>query len=259
MDIKLKNNKDIEDMNDSRNNSINENKKNIKKNRGIIATALAILIIVSAAIGMCASYKTIDKYAKGMKENYFNQWRIGQIIGQTSYSLYYNSIIEKDNQRPDEVLLDIKKNSQNYNQGDYGYAEDYLNSNINDFNSSIYHWNGTTQGNLKFYYYNTSNKKTNTNLNETISFENNNINLSKFNKELYQFYAVVNFDSNGNITIGDVVGADKDILKNNIENAIWNINDNYNESFEDEIGIYSMTVKPIKDMTIVYAVPKVLQ
>ena len=56
MDIKLKSNKEI------------------YKSKGIIAILVMIAIIVTSALGMCSSYKIIDKSAKSKKVNYFNEY-----------------------------------------------------------------------------------------------------------------------------------------------------------------------------------------
>ena len=260
MDIKLKSNKESEEFNSSeKNENINDVKKRMNKRNGIIATLIALLIIASVALGMCASYESINKYSKGMRKNYFNEWTIAETLVELGYSLNYRSIIENDGQEPSDVLLDIQRNTVNYSEDEYNYTEEYLNDNINSFNNNVYQWGNISDGNLKYYYYNTLNKRTDTNLNEDITVENDSINLSKFNKDLYQFYAVVNFNSNGNVKIEEVFGADSNILKYNIENEIIDIKNNYASTFQDEVGSYDMRVNSIKDMTIVYAVPKVLQ
>ena len=89
MDIKLKSNKEA------------------YKSRGLISTLIMIGIIVIAALGMCSSYKTIDKLAKSVKVDYFNEYGFANTIAESSYALYCDSIKESEN--PSEYLLDIKK------------------------------------------------------------------------------------------------------------------------------------------------------
>ena len=94
---------------------------------------------------------------------------------------------------------------------------------------------------------------------ESIKFENNNIDLSEVNKDKYQFYAVVNFDNNGNVDVSEINGGDKEVLKSNIECSLIDIRNEYDISNSDyEEGYYNIDIKPIKNMTFVYAVPKTI-
>lgn len=230
------------------------------KSKGIIAMLLMIAIIVTAALGMCSSYTTINKTAKRVKVNYFNEYRFANVMTDISYGLYYDSIKENENQNASDLLLDIKKNIIEESNEYYTYIEEELNENIGEFNRTILGWNNSANfGNLKYYYYNTANNKTNTTLNGNVKFENNNIDLSGVNKDEYQFYAVVNFDNNGNVNVGEIIGGDKERLKSNIEGALIDIRSDYDISYSDyEEGYYNIKINPIKNMTFVYAVPKVL-
>ena len=239
MDIKLKSNKEI------------------YKSKGIIAILVMIAIIVTSALGMCSSYKIIDKSAKSKKVNYFNEYGFANLIAESSYALYYDSMKENENQSASDFLLDIKKNITEEADEYSSYIQEALNNNIDQFNRETLGWNN--DANLKYYYYNTINNKTNTTLNENVKFENNNIDLSEVNKDKYQFYAVVNFDNNGNLSVGEIIGGDKERLKSNIEGALIDIRNEYDISNSDyEEGYYNIDIKPIKNMTFVYAVPKVL-
>ena len=239
MDIKLKSNKEI------------------YKSKGIIAILVMIAIIVTSALGMCSSYKIIDKSAKSKKVNYFNEYGFANLIAESSYALYYDSMKENENQSASDFLLDIKKNITEEADEYSSYIQEALNNNIDQFNRETLGWNN--DANLKYYYYNTINNKTNTTLNENVKFENNNIDLSEVNKDKYQFYAVVNFDNNGNVDVSEINGGDKEVLKSNIECSLIDIRNEYDISNSDyEEGYYNIDIKPIKNMTFVYAVPKVL-
>ena len=239
MDIKLKSNKEI------------------YKSKGIIAILVMIAIIVTSALGMCSSYKIIDKSAKSKKVNYFNEYGFANLIAESSYALYYDSMKENENQSASDFLLDIKKNITEEADEYSSYIQEALNNNIDQFNRETLGWNN--DANLKYYYYNTINNKTNTTLNENVKFENNNIDLSEVNKDKYQFYAVVNFDNNGNLSVGEIIGGDKERLKSNIEGALIDIRNEYDISNSDyEEGYYNIDIKPIKNMTFVYAVPKTI-
>lgn len=239
MDIKLKSNKEI------------------YKSKGIIAILVMIAIIVTSALGMCSSYKIIDKSAKSKKVNYFNEYGFANLIAESSYALYYDSMKENENQSASDFLLDIKKNITEEADEYSSYIQEALNNNIDQFNRETLGWNN--DANLKYYYYNTINNKTNTTLNENVKFENNNIDLSEVNKDKYQFYAVVNFDNNGNVDVSEINGGDKEVLKSNIECSLSDIRNEYDISNSDyEEGYYNIDIKPIKNMTFVYAVPKTI-
>lgn len=239
MDIKLKSNKEI------------------YKSKGIIAILVMIAIIVTSALGMCSSYKIIDKSAKSKKVNYFNEYGFANLIAESSYALYYDSMKENENQSASDFLLDIKKNITEEADEYSSYIQEDLNNNIDQFNRETLGWNN--DANLKYYYYNTINNKTNTTLNENVKFENNNIDLSEVNKDKYQFYAVVNFDNNGNVDVSEINGGDKEVLKSNIECSLIDIRNEYDISNSDyEEGYYNIDIKPIKNMTFVYAVPKTI-
>ena len=239
MDIKLKSNKEI------------------YKSKGIIAILVMIAIIVTSALGMCSSYKIIDKSAKSKKVNYFNEYGFANLIAESSYALYYDSMKENENQSASDFLLDIKKNITEEADEYSSYIQEALNNNIDQFNRETLGWNN--DANLKYYYYNTINNKTNTTLNENVKFENNNIDLSEVNKDKYQFYAVVNFDNNGNVDVSEINGGDKEVLKSNIECSLIDIRNEYDISNSDyEEGYYNIDIKPIKNMTFVYAGPKTI-
>lgn len=239
MDIKLKSNKEI------------------YKSKGIIAILVMIAIIVTSALGMCSSYKIIDKSAKSKKVNYFNEYGFANLIAESSYALYYDSMKENENQSASDFLLDIKNNITEEADEYSSYIQEALNNNIDQFNRETLGWNN--DANLKYYYYNTINNKTNTTLNENVKFENNNIDLSEVNKDKYQFYAVVNFDNNGNVDVSEINGGDKEVLKSNIECSLIDIRNEYDISNSDyEEGYYNIDIKPIKNMTFVYAVPKTI-
>lgn len=255
MDIKLKSNKENHKSNDS----ISDLKKDNYKSKGIITTLVIITIIILAALGMCNSYGFVNEAAKSKNSNYFDEYGFSRLIAESSYALYYDSIKDNNPQKSSDILLSIDKNILG-NEEDYNYIRDEFDSNINEFNSEFSGWrNGVSSGNLKYYYHNNSNNKVSNTLDGSINFENNNVNMSELNKENYQFYTVITFDNEGNLTIGDTFGADKEVLKSNIQNQLMNIRSNYNISnVIDGEGYYNLTMNPIKDMTTVYAVPKVL-
>lgn len=190
--------------------------KEVYKRRGIIVTLLIVLMIFTASLGMCKSYKKINDVAKDKKANYFNEYGFADTISESSYALYYDSIKENEKQSASEILIDLEQKTENLNlEFD---IQDELSENINIFNRRFLSWNKNLKsGNLKYYYYNLINGKSYTTLNGDIKFENNNFDSSSINKDEYQFYAEVKFDSSGNLSVGEVIGADKEKLKFNIE------------------------------------------
>ena len=122
MDIKLKSNKEI------------------YKSKGIIAILVMIAIIVTSALGMCSSYKIIDKSAKSKKVNYFNEYGFANLIAESSYALYYDSMKENENQSASDFLLDIKKNITEEADEYSSYIQEALNNNIDQFNRETLGW-----------------------------------------------------------------------------------------------------------------------
>ena len=130
MDIKLKNNKNNSDMNYSE-NDVNAMKKKVYKSKGIIATLVSLLIIASAALGMCKAYPIIDKSARNIENNYFEHYGFAEDLAETSYVNYFSTLSEKNegNLSPGKTLLNLESNiysNENYYTGEeWGNAEYY--------------------------------------------------------------------------------------------------------------------------------------
>ena len=245
MDIKLKKNKNNSDMNYSE-NDVNAMKKKVYKSKGIIATLVSLLIIASAALGMCKAYPIIDKSARNIENNYFEHYGFAEDLAETSYVNYFSTLSEKNegNLSPGKTLLNLESNI--YSNENYYTGEEY----INQFNSNFNNWRNRTEGrytNLLYYAYNKTNNVDKTNMGNGVEVKDKNVVISQDAKDIYQFYVALNFDENGIMTITDIYGADK----NNFE---YNLIDNL-DGIDD---YYEYTIKPIKNMSIVYAVPKVL-
>lgn len=233
-----------------------ESSKEIYKRKSIIATLLIIVIIFTASLGMCKSYKKINDVAKDKKANYFNEYGFADTISESSYALYYDAIKENEKQSASDILIDVEQKAENLNlEVD---IQDEVAKNIDIFNRRFLRWNENLKSsNLKYCYYNLANGKSNTTLNGNIRVENNNFDFSNINKDEYQFYAEVKFDNSGNLTIGEVIGADKEELKFNIESSLINIRRDNSISYHDYTeGYFDIGIRPIKDITFVYAVPK---
>ncbi len=233
-----------------------ESNKEIYKRKSIIATLLIIVIIFTASLGMCKSYKKINDVAKDKKANYFNEYGFADTISESSYALYYDAIKENEKQSASDIIIDLEQKTESSNL--YTDIQDEVAKNIDIFNRRFLRWNENLKSsNLKYCYYNLINGKSNTTLNGNIRVENNNFDFSNINKDEYQFYAEVKFDNSGNLTIGEVIGADKEELKFNIESSLINIRRDNSISYHDYTeGYFDIGIRPIKDITFVYAVPK---
>ena len=110
--------------------------KEVYKRRGIIVTLLIVLMIFTASLGMCKSYKKINDVAKDKKANYFNEYGFADTISESSYALYYDSIKENEKQSASEILIDLEQKTENLNlEFD---IQDELSENINIFNRRFY-------------------------------------------------------------------------------------------------------------------------
>lgn len=223
------------------------------KSKGIIAMLLIIVIIATAALGMCATYPLIEENAKNVSyTNYFEEYDFTEKLAGTLYSSYYNSLNEKAGGTldPASTLLNIQKSMYDNDDDEY-YDESEF---INDFNSNFNYWNRILDNqfaNLKYYFYDKTNNITKTNINYEVGIIENNIDLSSIKKDEYQFYVAINFDENGNLTINDIKGADIQNFEYNLNIALNDfLNDNYYDS-----EYYNAIMNPIKNMDFVYAVP----
>ncbi len=222
--------------------------KNNNMTKGIVATLVAILIISMAAIAMCKSYPMIDKAAQNMQyNNYFDSYRVGEMLAESSYVNYFNALSEKSGEilNPGEILLNFNSNIYS-NEDDYYENEEYIRS----FNSDFNDWSrklDNSYKNLQYYAYDKVNDIKQTNFNEGITVKDKNVDLSAFNREQYQFFVSLNFDENGVMTINEIQGADKStfeyIIKENLSNLDY---------------YYDVSMNPIKNMSFIYAVPKSL-
>ncbi|MCI9069346.1 MAG: hypothetical protein HFJ14_01590, partial [Clostridium sp.] len=132
--------------------------KEVYKRRSIIVTLLIVVMIFTASLGMCKSYKKINDVAKDKKANYFNEYGFADTISESSYALYYDSIKENEKQSASEILIDLEQKTEDLNlEFD---IQDELSENINIFNRRFLSWNKNLKsGNLKYYYYNLINGK----------------------------------------------------------------------------------------------------
>ena len=123
------------------------------------------------------------------------------------------------------------------------------------FNEKIFNWVDNLKDqleNLEYYAINKSNnvviERSNLKLEELINNESSSDKISEF-KKIYEFYVIIDYDENGNISISNSYNANKIEILGKLDELQ---RDNY------DFEIYSLEgakINPIKNMTYIYAVP----
>lgn len=206
-----------------------------------ISTAVFLLLLFLSA-GMYSLYPAIREQAKGYESNIFEKWGLLNDISISNYVLYFDTLTNKDaNIKPSEIIVNNLKN----NQGS-------LREDIDNFNNRFYNDQVNLDRDLKNLEYYAVNKDNNQVLERNQGglkeLLENNAQTSSLEalKNRCDFYIVLDYNNNGDMTIKSVYGVDKLIAVDTIKN--------------NKRGIpYNIELKPIKNMTFVYAVPKELQ
>lgn len=216
------------------------------KSKYIISAAIFLLMIVLSA-GFYSAYPLIKDQANKYEYNIFEEYDFFTNLNNSSYGIYFDTLKNKDNNtlRPSEVLLDTEKK---YNE--------QIESNMENekilFDDRIYKCQESLDANLKnldYYVINKDNKLTkqrNQGGIEVLSADNPDSNSVEALNNKYSFYIVIDYNENGEMTVKRIYGADKLISVDKLKNS--NI-----------AAAYNTEVKPIKNMTYIYAVPKELQ
>ncbi|MGG5460552.1 histidine kinase dimerization/phospho-acceptor domain-containing protein [Clostridium sp. B9] len=225
----------------------------------IIATLLSIL-----SVGLVSTYPLIEKNANEYaKENYsmFNNGNLRDEIYGTTYGIYFD-MIEKQAHNEGKVInpatefFTLTQNHYSKEESNYDDImkedENTLNSYVKDKIDSL-----NTLGNLNVYAMNSASDTvftTNTDqawLLETLAKNPAAGDVSRA-KEYFRFYVVMRFDDRGKLTIGDTYGEDDFRVRQELIH--------YSNEFSAYRNIYNeYEIKPVKNMTYVYAVPKVLK
>lgn len=223
----------------------------LKSNKYIIKIILLISILI-ASIGLCMLYPKIQKDSKMFEYNVFESksYFLRDIV-KTSYTLYYK--IEKDNDsdtlKPSDLLLDTRE---------FTGTEDNIYNYKKMFDEKINNWNDDLNDRLKNLDYYAINKENEESKNKSKHKLISLIEPNKVYKEIdkikdaYRFYMVIDYDSKGNLSIPTIYNGNKSVILNEIENL---------QGKEDIFGSYALNglnIKPIKNMTYIYAVPKAL-
>ncbi|MGL5311818.1 MAG: sensor histidine kinase [Peptostreptococcaceae bacterium] len=218
------------------------------KSNKIAIYIIGIISILIASIGMCLVYPKIEKDSEKFKYNiYEERTDILEEISEFNYSLYYQMYNEdsSEKKRPSDILLNLDILSEYQNNGEY---EDYK----NQFDSEVYNWYSrlsSSAQNLEYYALNKKSEEVKKRTNLSID---SNQNISTNIADSYSFYLELDYDENGNMTVGQVYGANKSEISSKLEQL-------QRESVkEDFYYIDGLEMNEIKNMKFIYAVPKEL-
>lgn len=258
------------------------------KEKYIISTIVFILML-SASLGMISQYSTIQAAAKGGAKNPFEQEGFVDDIYKGSYVLYHNMKEEQEGKmiQPSKLFLseetinyikNASKEKSTYEGSETYYTDDSINA---DFNEKFDEWESfinNSSKNLKYYLVDKENnfelfnenkelKALDTTKND-VSKEESDKNQPqdktmndeerqekiKSLKANYRFYLVMNFDKDGKLNIVDSYGVDQKIISQML------LSKSREDLMDTDLGGNSISYKlsPIKNKTLVYAVPKVI-
>ncbi|MGO0882033.1 sensor histidine kinase [Clostridioides difficile] len=254
-----------------------------------IISAIVFILMLSASLGMISQYSTIQAAAKGGAKNPFEQEGFVDDIYKGSYVLYHNMKEEQEGKmiQPSKLFLseetinyikNASKEKSTYEGSETYYTDDSINA---DFNEKFDEWESfinSSSKNLKYYLVDKENnfelfnenkelKALDTTKND-VSKEESDKNQPqdttmndeerqekiKSLKANYRFYLVMNFDKDGKVNIVDSYGVDQKIISQML------LSKSREDLMDTDLGGNSISYKlsPIKNKTLVYAVPKVI-
>ena len=252
-----------------------------KSNNKYLITILALIITLTASMVMVGQYKNIKSKVDKNNYNVFEEADYLEEIERSKYVLYQRILEKKDNSKIDpaenflsEDTIDKIVNSHLGDEEDLAPNSiiDYKTNIKEEFNSSFNEWNNKLNYSLKNLRYYAIDKESNIKVSNTTDELSILANKSEVEKDAdgdnkskdekaddktntediienirskYMFYMVMNFDNEGNMTITDSYGANKDILEERFINL--------------ELNAYDYKLEPIKNTTIVYAIPQDLE
>lgn len=258
------------------------------KEKYIISVIVFILMLL-ASLGMISQYPTIQAAAKGGAKNPFEQEGFVDDIYKGSYVLYHNMKEEQEGKmiQPSKLFLseetinyikNASKEKSTYEGSENYYSDDSINA---DFNENFDEWESfinNSSKNLKYYLVDKENnfelfnenkelKALDTTKND-VSKEESDKNQPqdttmndeerqekiKNIKANYRFYLVMNFDKDGKVNIVDYYGVNQNIISQML------LSKSREDLMDTDLGGNSISYKlsPIKNKTLVYAVPKVI-
>ncbi|WP_237672686.1 HAMP domain-containing sensor histidine kinase [Clostridioides difficile] len=254
-----------------------------------IVTIIVFILMLSASLGMISQYSTIQASAKGGAENPFEQESFVDSIYKGSYVLYHNMKEEQEgkmiqpsklfiNEETMNYIKNVSKEKDTYDGSETYYTDDSINADFNENFENWEHFIKASGKNLKYYLVDKESNFEFFNDNKELgvldttkndaSKENSDENQSKNTemndeerqkqitdiKENYRFYVVMNFDKDGKVNIVDSYGVNQKIINQML------LSKAREDLMDTSLGGNSISYKlsPIKNITLVYAVPKVI-
>lgn len=205
----------------------------------VIISLIAVMIIMITAIGVIASYPTIDKIAKEKEEkhSYFEGYEFTGIMKGASYKAFYD-ILEIGNEQTEPpfnrlVAADSEGRKDEHAIGLFNRAvQDYTKEHLN----------------IDYFAINPKDKINTTNIEGIEVLESGDIDINSIKNDYYQFYAVINYDDLGVPTVKYAYGANQDTIQQQA----------YNNSNNGFYG-YHQDLVPITNTNIMIGVPKELR
>lgn len=220
----------------------------LKSNRNkYIINMVIFFLLIALAVGMYSTYTFIKEQAKKYEYNIFERDSFLSDLNTSNYGIYFDTLKNKENNtlKPSDVLINIEAKSNDDEREDIKHEKE-------EFDRSIYRYQAALDSRLKnldYYAINRQNNLVKERNNQGISAllaANSDSNSIKLLNNKYSFYTVIDYNENGDISIKNIYGADKLIVTDNIKNNRIDIS-------------YNTEIKPIKNMTYIYAVPRELQ
>ncbi|MDB3085265.1 sensor histidine kinase [Clostridioides difficile] len=254
-----------------------------------IVTIIVFILMLSASLGMISQYSTIQAGAKGGAKNPFEQEGFVDDIYKGSYVLYHNMKEDQEgkmiqpsklfiNEETINYIKNVSKEKNLYDGSESYYTDDSINA---DFNENFEGWESFINNsgkNLKYYLVDkeknfelfnedkelraldtTKNDSSGENSDEsqtkntTMSNEERQSKLKDI-KDNYRFYVAMNFDKDGKVNVVDSYGVNQKVINQMLLSKARE--DLMNTNLGGNSISYKLT--PIKNVTVVYAVPKVI-
>lgn len=254
-----------------------------------IVTIIVFILMLSASLGMISQYSTIQAGAKGGAKNPFEQEGFVDDIYKGSYVLYHNMKEDQEgkmiqpsklfiNEETINYIKNVSKEKNLYDGSESYYTDDSINA---DFNENFESWESFINNsgkNLKYYLVDkeknfelfnedkelraldtTKNDSSGENSDEsqtkntTMSNEERQSKLKDI-KDNYRFYVAMNFDKDGKVNVVDSYGVNQKVINQMLLSKARE--DLMNTNLGGNSISYKLT--PIKNVTVVYAVPKVI-
>lgn len=208
---------------------------------------ISFLILIMMSIGVLGTYPQIKELTKEEPSVPYENHELLEDIYRSNYVLYKDVINQQNSEEETGDQIYIGTTDKVYNNDT---------NMIHNFNYELNSWKDNLNNSLRnldylVYLNDDSNNKANTN-NDLNSLVNDDSNSDLKNK--YAWYMIMKYDQNGVLSINNVYGADENIIKNTFSG--FNLRDIWGYNID---GDKNIQLKPIKNATFVYAIPKELK